>query len=413
MERSEEIRILKELLRQVETGVNVDAGVQLKNPTDAYTCTEQAAREWDLFFRHHPQLIGLSGDLAKPGSYLTLDDFGVQILATRGQDGTFRAFLNACRHRGSKVANETRGNAKRFVCPFHGWTYSGDGQLHAVTQAQDFGEIERNCFGLIELPALERDGFLWVHPQPGGEINLDEVLGDLAQELSEWGVGDLVYRGEATLNKPMNWKLANDTFGETYHFARLHRKTLNNIFHSDALCYDTYGRNHRFVFPSRGLGSLRRKPESQWSTEGATTVLYYLFPNIQITISRRQITLFRIYPVPNTPGHSRTCVTHYFSQEALDEIEHGNKTVIDAKNVYDASSRDGNAIIAPEAAMEIVNSTLEREDYRMGESTQRNIDGGLLDYLIFGRNEPALHHFHNTFRAALDMEPLERLERLG
>jgi hypothetical protein len=59
--------------------------------------------------------------------------------------------------------------------------------------------------------------------------------------------------------------------------------------------------------------------------------------------------------------------------------------------------------------MEIVNSTLEQKDYRMGKSTQRNIDGGVLDCLIFGRNEPALHHFHNTFRAALDMEPLERL----
>jgi len=26
--------------------------------------------------------------------------------------------------------------------------------------------------------------------------------------------------------------------------------------------------------------------------------------------------------------------------------------------------------------------------------------------LTFGKNEPALHHYHNTFREALDLDPL-------
>jgi hypothetical protein len=84
--------------------------------------------------------------------------------------------------------------------------------------------------------------------------------------------------------------------------------------------------------------------------------------------------------------------------------------VIGPDDVYNPNARDGNAIIAPEASMEIVDSTLEEEDYRMGESTQRNIESGLLEHLVFGRNEPALHHFHNTFRQALDMPPLAQLE---
>ncbi|MFT4580834.1 MAG: phenylpropionate dioxygenase-like ring-hydroxylating dioxygenase large terminal subunit [Gammaproteobacteria bacterium] len=410
MKQPEKTRILKELLRQVEQGVNVDAGMLLKNPTESYVCPDQAAREWQLFFREQPQLIGLSGDLPKPESYLTLDDFGVPILATRDGEGVFRAFLNACRHRGTTLVEETRGTAKRFTCPFHGWTYRANGQLHGITQAEDFGKIERSCLSLIELPAVERDGFLWVHPQPDGEIDLDAMLGGLAEELREWHVGDRVFSGATTLDKGMNWKLANDTFGETYHFARLHRNTLSNIFHSDALCYDAFGRNHRFVFPSKGIGSLRKKPESQWSTEGVTTILYYLFPNIQITIAERQIALFRIYPVPGHHGRSRTVVSHYFSAEALEHISAGTKTVIAANNVYDPSARDGNAVIAPQAAMEIVNSTLEKEDYMMGERTQRNIEAGLLPHLIFGRNEPALHHFHNTFRAELGMPALETLE---
>jgi hypothetical protein len=36
----------------------------------------------------------------------------------------------------------------------------------------------------------------------------------------------------------------------------------------------------------------------------------------------------------------------------------------------------------------------------------------LLDYVIYGRNEVPLHHYHNTFRRALGMEPLELLQRV-
>jgi len=409
MRHEEQVRIVKELMRQVDGGFNVDAGVQLKNPTAGYVDPQQAEREWTLFFREHPQMIGLSGDLPTPGSYLSLDDFGAPILATRDADGQFHAFLNACRHRGTQLVDDRRGEARRFVCPFHGWTYTDRGTLQAVTEAADFGAIDKQCFSLVELPAVEYGGMLWVHPQPGGTIDAAALLGDIDEEVVAVEAGNRIFCGERVLDKPLNWKLANDTFGETYHFKRLHKDTLGQLFHGDALCYDAFGRNHRFVFPSKGLDSLKRKPESQWRTENVTTVLYYLFPNIQITMSDRQITLFRIYPLPGKPGWSRTRVSHYFSEAAIGLIDGGEKTVIGAENVYDASARDGNAIIAPEAAMEILYSTVEDEDYRMGESTQRNIESGLLDHIVFGRNEPALHHFHNTFRAELGMLPLEEL----
>jgi phenylpropionate dioxygenase-like ring-hydroxylating dioxygenase large terminal subunit len=269
-----QIRILEELLRQVEGGVNVDAGVQLKNPTEVYRSPSQAEREWREFFREHPQLIGLSGDLPDAGSYFTCNDFGTPLLATRDSAGLFHAFLNACRHRGTQLVAERRGHGRRFVCPFHGWTYTPTGALHAVTQLSDFGDVDKGCLGLIELPAVERDGFLWVHPQPGGVIDPDGLLGGLAEELAEWHAGDQVWCGEKVLDKPLNWKLANDTFGETYHFARLHRNTLGNIFHSDALSYEAFDRNHRFVFPTKKLGSLRHKPQSEWRVDNVTTVLY-------------------------------------------------------------------------------------------------------------------------------------------
>ena len=106
MQRQTQLEILRELLRQLDNKVNIDAGVQYRNPAQSYTCPDLARKEWDAFFRNHPQVIGLSGDLPEPGSFMVADEFGQPVLATRDRDGEFRAFLNSCRHRGVRVANE-------------------------------------------------------------------------------------------------------------------------------------------------------------------------------------------------------------------------------------------------------------------------------------------------------------------
>ena len=114
MEHAVQVKILKELMRQLDEGKNVDAGVQYRMPTTGYVCPDQAALEQEALFQNHPQLIGLSGDLPKPGTYFTMDDTGTPILATRDKEGKFHAFLNACRHRSVKVAQD-RGSKSIFV----------------------------------------------------------------------------------------------------------------------------------------------------------------------------------------------------------------------------------------------------------------------------------------------------------
>lgn len=412
MKHELQVNILKELMRQLDEGKNVDAGILYRNPTSAYVCPDIAKKEWDAFFQNHPQLIGLTGDLPKPGSYFTVDDFGTPVLATRDQDGTFHAFLNACRHRGARIA-EGRGDAKRFSCPFHAWTYSSKGDLAAIPQEDHFGKIDKSCYGLIALPAIERDGLLWIHPQPNGVLDLDSQLGPLADELASGHYGDLVYQGETVIDMKLNWKLANDTFGETYHFQKLHRNTLGQIFYGDNLAYEPIGNNHRFVFASKGIDFLRGTPEEDWKLTGAANLLYFLFPNIQFNVGNNSLAMIKIYPHPTDPGRSVTRVSHYFTQEAIDiaanqTVEPGIKKVT-ADNVYDGKIEE-KAVLSLDAIAEVFNSTIEQEDYVMGEHQQKAAANGLLDHVIFGRNEPALHHYHNTYRKMLDMPPLERID---
>ena len=99
----------------------------------------------------------------------------------------------------------------------------------SIPDEDHFGSIDKSCHGLIELPAVEHGGLLWVHPKADGEINLDKLLGELGPELDSFGMENHLYQGSSTIDKRLNWKFANDTFGETYHFAKLHKDTLGRI----------------------------------------------------------------------------------------------------------------------------------------------------------------------------------------
>ena len=70
MEKSEQVRLLKELMSHLDNGTNVDAGGLRRNPMEVYTCPDLARKEREAFFRGYPQLIGLSGDLPRSGSFI-------------------------------------------------------------------------------------------------------------------------------------------------------------------------------------------------------------------------------------------------------------------------------------------------------------------------------------------------------
>ncbi|MGI9602770.1 MAG: aromatic ring-hydroxylating oxygenase subunit alpha [Acidimicrobiales bacterium] len=373
-----EVSILGELLDQLRTQRNADAGRQVQNPAASYTSPELAHREWTEFFDNHPQLVALTGDLPGHGTHLTVDDLGVPMLLTRADDGVVRAFVNSCRHRGTRVAEGPRGTSRTFVCPFHHWTYANDGALVGLPRSDDFGPFDRTCRGLLELPAAEQHGLIWVHPRADGELDVDALLQGLGPELDEWGLGQLAFAGESLMERDLNWKLAVDTFGETYHVDRLHRDTIAALVHSDTLTHQPFGRNHRMAFALRGIESLRDRPESEWTIDGHANVIYFLFPNIELNVNPAAVSLIKIYPDPHDPGRSRTRVSHYGG--ALDVVT------------------------------EVFDTTIEQEDYATAETAQRAAESGAVDHFVFGRNEPALHHVHDAYRAALGMEPLESFD---
>ena len=342
-----------------------------------------------------PQLVGYVSELPAPGAYCTKTVMGRSILLTRTSDGSVKAFDNVCLHRQSRVVTGC-GTAKRFTCPYHAWTYDNTGRLIRVPGREGFpdaaiasaakpGAAGRrqtdagpHSDGLAELPATEFAGFLWVSLNPGATLDVAAHLGPLADELDSWGIGRWSPLGEKVLDSPINWKLAIDTFAENYHFATVHQQTFATIARSNCTVFDSYGPHHRLIFPLNTILELDDVPEDQWNPFHNMVVIYALFPNIVLSVTIANGELFRVYP-GDRPGRSITVHQNATPQDLSDE----------------------SAAAGAQAVFEYAHATVRDEDYRLVEGLQANLESGVRDHLVFGRNEPGLQHRHITWAEAL------------
>src|SRR5262249_18761292 len=116
MERMVQLEILTRLIDLLERGsTDVEGASDSLIPVDEYTSAEWLADEQRALFRKLPLVVGHASEIPAPGNYLTHDASGIPLLVVRQADGAARAFLNVCRHRGTKLVGEPCGHAKAFV----------------------------------------------------------------------------------------------------------------------------------------------------------------------------------------------------------------------------------------------------------------------------------------------------------
>ena len=344
---------------------------------DAYTSAERLARD-KAMVKASPQLVGYASELPKPGSYCTKTVMGRSILLTRVSGGSVKAFDNVCLHRQSQIVSGC-GSARRFACPYHAWTYDLDGNLIGVPGNEGFPETRSGSPRLSELPATEHAGFLWVALDPQATLDIAAFLGPLAEELESWGIGRWSPLGEKVLECRINWKLAIDTFAENYHFATVHRNTFATIARSNCTVFDSFGPHHRLVFPLNNIIDLDTTAEAKWDPLQHLVVIYGLFPNIVLSATIANGELFRVYPT-DVPGRSITV--------------HQNSTPLDLS--------DDSVAAGAHAVFDYAHATVRDEDYRLVAALQANLESGVRDHLVFGRNEPGLQHRHTTWARAIE-----------
>jgi len=335
-------------------------------------------REYEALFRQMPVVACLSSQLADVGSFRTFDDSGVPMLLTRGKDGKVRAFLNACAHRGARVVREPCGKAARFTCRFHGWTYDTSGKVIGLPEENEFcGEIEANK-RLVECPAEERHGLVFVKPTPGAALDLDAHLGALDADFAAIGLEGAEVVHADMLSVSGNWKYGADTFFETYHLNSLHYETFKGLF-SPTCVFDTFGPHHRFTFAPQMLPEWVSMPPSEWQID-LIPLQYFLFPNTIISVGTTgktglTVNIHQIFP--QAPDH----FTSRLSFCAVGGVQ----------------SADHRAEI--DRAYQTARAALVNEDYSVtGESHVGlpALPAGMT--LPIGRQEVGVQNFHNNVR---------------
>lgn len=361
------------------------AAASLRVPTSEYTDPARLERERHLTHTV-PNLVGLSGLLPGTDTYATVEIGDRSVVLTRDGEGRLHAMLNVCSHRGAEVASGC-GSAARLSCPYHGWTYHLDGSL-AARRRDEFFDDDASP-GLTAVPVVERDGMIWVTAEPvagGRREKADDVAegsehpaAGAEAELGPLGLADYRLFDTRRFGRDINWKLAVDTFMEAYHVAVLHTETIHPLFYSDFALFDSFGPHGRMVSTRRSIDELT-EDRSTWELLPHATVLYYFQPNTVLIHQQDHVQMYRANPGP-TPDSCELFVSLYVPPDSERSDRHWQRNLDLLVDVTDA------------------------EDFETCAGIQRGFASGAHDSIVFGRNEPALQHFHRSLDELLEARP--------
>jgi len=204
---------------------------RMKFPTDRYNSAEYSATELERLWLRTWQIAGRGEEIPDPGDWKEHKIVDHSFLLVRGKDGVIRGFVNACRHRGNLLCSG-KGNAPRFTCKYHNWTYGLDGQLLALAHpdfdgtVEEFTGLPKQELGLIPVPTECFAGFIFINPDREAKP-LADFLGPAkdvldAYRMEEWVATGINVREEVACN----WKVIMDAFGESYHIQGVHTELL-------------------------------------------------------------------------------------------------------------------------------------------------------------------------------------------
>jgi phenylpropionate dioxygenase-like ring-hydroxylating dioxygenase large terminal subunit len=360
--------LVERVFEHLDHGTTDLAEETWREPVERYRSPERLRREVDEVLRRQPVAFCPSAALPGVGDYLARDAAGIPLVAVRDRDGTVKAFLNSCRHRGTAVVSGT-GCAKSLVCPYHGWVYRLDGALRHVPDAHGFPGLRPEERGLVAVPTAEHGGLVFVAQQ---SRSLDP---DALADVPELVGADQRLLGSGEVAVDANWKVLVEGFLEGYHIKATHPETFLPFGYDNVTVVEAAGRHSRVTFPFRRIESLRDRPTHERAIDGMATLVHHVFPNTIVARLSHHTTMVVLEP---TATNRTTLVTYRL----------GNRPAADGA---DAAARD-TAFVALGAI----------EDRDVACAVERGLASGANEVVEFGRFEGALTHFHRQLHELLD-----------
>src|SRR5262245_22376315 len=151
---------IREIVDSYDARAGLDRAYTI--PSTWYTDQRIAALETGTVFSRSWQLVARADQVAGKGQYVTVELAGEPVVVVRGSDGILRAFFNVCRHHAAAVMTDTEGTAANLRCPYHGWTYTLEGELRGTPDFQGVCDFDRAKTGLVPIAAAQWENFVFV-----------------------------------------------------------------------------------------------------------------------------------------------------------------------------------------------------------------------------------------------------------
>jgi nitrite reductase/ring-hydroxylating ferredoxin subunit len=155
------------------------------------------------------------------GDYYVYDIGRTSIMVVRSNEG-IKAYYNSCLHRSTKFRpSGSDGTVSELRCPYHGWTWTLEGDLKRVPCAWDFPHVEPGKFHLPEVRVGLWGGFVFVNMDENAP-SLEEYMAPLAEHFEGWDLSKRYIDIHIEKELFANWKTAQEAFMENYHTQEAH-----------------------------------------------------------------------------------------------------------------------------------------------------------------------------------------------
>ena len=188
-------------------------------PRQFYTSETVYKMDIQHYWNHSWIWVGHINQIPNVGDFFLFDYGYESVIIARDKNDSVNAFLNVCRHRGSRVCIEKSGNTRVFVCPYHAWTYELNGSLRAAREMEDNFNTAEYSLKKVNLRIFHGLIFICVADNPP---NIDEGLLQLEPLVEPFEFENLKIVHSANYPVAANWKLALENYMECYHCAPAH-----------------------------------------------------------------------------------------------------------------------------------------------------------------------------------------------
>lgn len=200
-----------------------------------YTDPAIFALERERIFARAWCYVGHESQLPITGSFLRAQIAGRPLIVVRQDNGEIAVLNNRCGHRGTLVVAEQSGQAARFRCPYHAWTFRTDGSLQSIPcrEGYDGTDFHEDDPSLGMLPVARVGvyrGFVFASLATNGP-DLASFLGPTAGAIdniiARAPAGRIAFEGGVfRVRQASNWKIYLENMHDGLHPMIVHQPSI-------------------------------------------------------------------------------------------------------------------------------------------------------------------------------------------